>query len=335
MTRPAPGHGAAATRRLLLGTALAAGAGAMIRPARAAEYPDRPIRLVVPYSPGGLTDTTARLTGEAIGAALGQTVVVENRPGSNSILGAGTVANSPPDGYTLVMVIGAHAANATLYAGRLPFDPIASFAPISHVVTTPLVLAGSRHIPPTTLRELLDYAKARPGQVNYGSSGVGSAAHLAMEDLMRRTGVQMEHVPYRGTQPALQDLLAGRLGCMFDVYSSFGPHLEANTIRGLGVASTERPPFARGIPTIIEGGVPDFEASAWCLLLAPARTPPAIVERLSAAVAGMRRDPAMVARLDGLGLTPVGSTPDEAARFLRAEIDRWGAVIRAAKVQVE
>ena len=183
--------------------------------------------------------------------------------------------------------------------------------------------------------DVIALAKERPGQIAYGSSGVGSAAHLAMEDLMLRTGARMVHSPYRGTQPALQDLLAGRIGAMFDVFPGFAPHLAAGSIRGLGVASAERQGFAPDVPTLIEGGLPDFVASTWCLMLAPANTPPAIVRRISDAAAALLREPATGPRLEALGLAPVGSTPEEATAFLREEIDRWGRVIRAADVRVD
>jgi tripartite-type tricarboxylate transporter receptor subunit TctC len=315
--------------------ALALGALALPGRAEAADYPTKPIRIVVPYAPGGTTDIATRMVGEPLGRALGQPVVVDNKPGANSIVGAGAVATSPPDGYALAMVIGAHAANATLYAGRLPFDPVASFAPVSHVVTAPLVLASSGRLPVRTLGELITYAKTRPGAVNYGSSGVGAAAHLTMEDLKLRTGIDLVHVPYRGTQPALQDLIAGNIGALFDTYSTLKPQFDAGTIRPLGIASAQRAGFAPELPTFAEAGVPDFVSSTWCLLLAPAGTPGPVVERLSAEVARIVRDPAMAARFEALGFEPVGNAPDEARAFLGAEIARWGAVIRAADVKVE
>jgi len=322
------------TRRAALaaGLALAASRGAA---AATGSYPERPVRLLVGYAPGGLTDTTARLVAEGIGRPLGQPVVVENRPGANSQLAAGLVAASPPDGHTLLMVIGAHAANATLYAGRTPYDPVNGFAPVSHVVSTPLVMAAGPGVRANTLAELLAEARARPGAIDFGSSGVGSAAHLTTADLMLRTGVRMNHVPYRGTQPALQDLLAGRIGAMIDTHSAFAPHFAAGTLKRIAVASAARPRFDPELPTFAEGGVPDFVASAWCLLLAPAGTPPAVLNRVSGAVSALLAEPAMRARLDGLGYEPVGSDPTAAAAFLRAEIERWGAVIRAANVQVE
>ena len=320
------------SRRALV--SLAAGLGLAGR-AHAADYPTRPLRIIVPYTPGGTTDIAARLIAEPLAKLLAQPVIVENRPGANSIVGAAAAATSPADGYTLVMVLPAHAANATLQAGKLPFDPIASFAPVSLVVSAPLVLAGSRQIPAQTLRDYLDYARKNPGRMNYGSSGIGATAHLAMELLKLRTGVQMEHIPYRGTQPALQDLMAGNIGLLFDTYSTLKPQFEAGNIRPLGIAARERAAFAPDLPTIIEGGLPDFAASSWCMLLAPAGTPPDIVGRLSAEVGRIIREPAMTTRLQDLGFVLEGRTPADTTGFLQAEIERWGEVIRAAKVTVE
>ena len=325
-------HRHSLTRRAL--ASLAAGLG-LATNARAADYPTRPLRIIVPYTPGGTTDIAARLVAEPLARILAQPVIVENRPGANSIVGAAAAATSPADGYTLVMVLPAHAANATLQAGKMPFDPIAGFAPVSLVVSAPLVLAGSRHVPGQTLRDYLDYARRNPGRMNYGSSGIGATAHLAMELLKLRTGLQMEHIPYRGTQPALQDLMAGNIGLLFDSYSTLKPQFEAGTIRPLGIAARERAAFAPDLPTIIEGGLPDFAASSWCMLLAPAGTPAEITARLSAEVARIIREPGMTTKLQDLGFVLEGRSTAETAAFLQAEVARWGEVIRAAKVTVE
>lgn len=301
----------------------------------AADYPARPLRIIVPYTPGGTTDIAARLVAEPLAKILGQPVIVENRPGANSIVGAAAAATSPADGYTLVMVLPAHAANATLQAGKMPFDPLASFSPVSLVVSAPLVLAGSRHVPGQTLRDYLDYARKNPGRMNYGSSGIGATAHLAMELLKLRTGLVMEHIPYRGTQPALADLLAGNIGLLFDTYSTLKPQFEAGNVRPLGIAALERAAFAPDLPTLIEGGLPNFAASSWCMLLAPAGTPANIVARLSADVTRIVREPAMTTKLQDMGFVVEGRAPAETASFLQSEVERWGEVIRAAKVTVE
>lgn len=304
--------------------------------ARAQDFPNKPIRIIVPYTPGGITDVSTRLVAEPLGRALGQPVVVENRPGANSIVGAGAVAASPADGYTLAMVLPAHAANQTLQAGKMPFDSVTSFAPVSLVVQAPLVIAGSKHVAANTLREYIAYAKARPGQINYGSSGIGSTAHLAMAQLALLTGLEMTHIPYRGTQPALADLMSGNISIMFDAYAGLKSQFDGGTIRPLGIATTERAPFAPNLPTVAEaGGVPNFAASSWCMLLAPARTPAPIVERFSAEVAKIVREPAMKARLEDMGFITEGRTPAATAQFLGQEVERWGNVIRQANITVE
>ncbi|MFH5923881.1 tripartite tricarboxylate transporter substrate binding protein [Roseomonas xinghualingensis] len=302
--------------------------------AQTSNYPTRPVKIVVPYTPGGFTDLSARLVAESLSKVLGQPVVVENRPGANSILGAGLVASSAPDGYTFLMVLPAHAANATLQAGKLPFDPVSSFAPVSLVATSPLVLASGKRMP-ATLREFIDYARAREGAISYGSSGIGSTAHLAMELLQIRTGLKMMHVPYRGTQPALQDLMAGNIGAMFDVNSAMGAQFEAGNIRALGVASAERVSFAPSIPTFAEQGVADFTASTWSMLLAPAGTPKPIMDRVSSEVSKIIREPAMVAKLREMGLLAEGRGPEETGEFLNSEVTRWASVIRTGGVTVE
>lgn len=313
-------------------TAGMAGAGGK---ARAADYPIRPIRIIVPYTPGGTTDIATRLVAEPLSKVLGQPVVVENRPGANSIVGAAAAASSAPDGYTIVTVLPAHAANATLQAGKMPFDPITNFTPVSLVVTAPLVLAGSKHVPAQTLQEYIDCAKKYPGKMNYGSSGIGATAHLAMELLKLRTGVQMEHIPYRGTQPALQDLMAGNIGLMFDTYSTLKPQFDGGNVRALGIATAERTAFAPELPTVIEGEIDQFVASSWCMLLAPAGTPQDIVGRIATEVGRIVREPAMTTKLQDLGFVVEGSPPAQTGEFLRSEVECWGSVIRSANVIVE
>jgi tripartite-type tricarboxylate transporter receptor subunit TctC len=322
----------AVSRRAVMALGGLAATGAA---AQTAGYPGRPIRIIVPYTPGGTTDIATRLVAEPLSKALGQPVVVENRPGANSIVGAAAAATSAADGYTIVMVLPAHAANATLQAGKMPFDAITSFTPVSLVVTAPLVLAGSKHVPAQTLRDYIEYARKNPGRMNYGSSGIGATAHLAMELLKLQTGIRMEHIPYRGTQPALQDLMVGNIGLLFDTYSTLKPQFEGGNIRPLGIATAGRPAFAPDLPTVIEGGVEGFVASSWCMLLAPAGTPQGIVDRLAAEVGRIVREPAMTTRLQDLGFVVEGRPPAPTGEFLRAEVARWGSVIRSANVTVE
>ena len=303
--------------------------------ATAQTWPARPIKLVVGYTPGGFTDTMARAVGEKLSGALGQQVLVDNKPGANSIIGADFVAKAAPDGYTLGMVIAAHAVNATLYAGKLPFDTQKDLVPISLVGVAPLFLVANNNFPVKNVSELIAYAKANPGKVNFGSSGIGAAAHLGMEYFMSLTGTKMVHAPYKGTAPALTDLMGGQIQIMFDVTSSMMPHVRGGRIRALGIASEKRSTAAPDTPTMIEGGVPGYVYGTWAMLLAPASTPREIVGRLSTEVAKAMRSPDIREKFATLGVDPVGNTPEEAAEFLRNEIAKSGKIVRDANVKVD
>lgn len=297
-------------------------------------YPTKAIKMVVGYTPGGFTDTMARAIGDKLSRALGQPVIIENKPGANSIIGSDFVAKSAPDGYTLGMVIAAHAANASLYS-KLPFDTVKDFAYVSLIGVTPLILVANNDFPANSVRELVAYAKANPGKVNFGSSGVGAAAHLTMEYFMSVTGTKMVHVPYKGTAPALADLMGGQIGVMFDSPSSMMPQVKGGKIKALGLASAKRTTFAPDLPTLIEGGVPGFVSGTWAMMTAPAKTPKAIVARISAEVAKIVRTPETRDRLTTLGVIPSGGSPEETTEFLKAEIAKWGKIIKDAKVTVE
>ena len=297
-------------------------------------YPTKPVRLVVPYTPGGFTDTMARSVGDKLASALKQPTMIENKPGANGIIGADLVAKSAPDGHTLGMVIAAHSANATLYP-KLPYDTVKDFAYVSLVGVTPLILVASNTLPVNSMRELIAYAKANPGKVNFASSGIGAAAHLTMEHFMSVTGTRMVHVPYKGTAPALTDLLGGQIGVMFDSPSSMMPHVKSGKLKALGIASEKRIPFAPEVPTIIESGVPGFVSSSWAMLVAPANTPKDVVGRLSSEVGKIVRSPDMVDKFASLGVLPVGNSPDEAAAFLKAEMAKWGKIIKEANVKLD
>ena len=320
--------------KILASAALASAALAASAPVSAQAYPSKPIRMIVPYTPGGYTDTMARAVGEPLGRVLGQPVIFENKPGANSILGADMVAKAPADGYTLATVIAAHAGNATLYP-KLPFDVIKDFAPVSLTSVSPVILVAHNSFPAKTVAEFIAYAKANPGKINFGSSGTGAAAHLTMEYLMNLTGTKMQHVPYKGTAPALTDLIGGQIGVMFDTPSSMMPHVKAGKIRALGVAADKRVGGALDVPTFAESGMPGFLSGTWSMVLAPAGTPPELVSRLSAEIAKITRTPAFKERFDALGIVPVGNTPDEALAFLKSEVSKWGKVIRDANVKVD
>ena len=300
-----------------------------------AAWPARPIKWIVPYTPGGITDSVTRLVTQKLSEALGQPIVIENKPGANSIVGAEAAAKSPADGYTLVTVIGGHAANATLYAGRLSFDPVKSFAPVSLVGIAPLILTVNNDFPVKDVKELIAYAKANPGKVSFGSSGVGSATHLTFELLKQTAGINMVHIPYKGTAPALTAEIAGDIQVLGDVPSSLMPHVRAGKIRALAMFSSKRVTGAAEVPTIVEAGGPPIEGSTWVLFLAPAGTPSAVVQRISSEVQKIVSAPEMRARFEQLGIEAVGSTPADAGKFLESEVAKWANVITTAGVKAE
>ena len=314
---------------------LAAACLCLAQAALAQQYPSRPVKWVVPYTPGGITDSVTRLVAQKLETALGQPVVIENKPGANSIVGAEMVARSAPDGYTALTVIAAHAANATLYSGRLSFDPVKSFSPISLVGVAPLILTVNNDFPARDMKQLIDYARANPGKISFGSSGVGAAAHLTTELLKQTANIEMVHVPYKGTAPALTALLAGEIQVLVDVPSSMMPHVRAGKVRALGLFAAKRSPGAPEVPTVAEAGGPPLEGSTWVMFLAPAGTPREVVARLSSETAKIVNAPEMRARFEQLGVEAVGATPAETARFLDDEIEKWSRVITAAKVKVE
>ena len=303
--------------------------------ASAQAWPNKPIRWIVPYPPGGITDSATRMVLQKVQEQTGWTIVVDNKPGANSLLGAEVAAKAPPDGHTFLTVIAAHAANATLYAGRMSFDPVKSFAPVSLVGIAPLILTVSNSFPPKDMKELIAYAKANPGKVYFGSSGIGAAAHLTTELLKQTAGIDLVHVPYKGTAPATQDLIGGRIQILVDTPSSMMPQVRAGRIRALGMFSANRLSAAPEVPTIAEAGGPPLQSSTWVMFLAPAGVPRDIVSRVSAEVAKAVASPDIQAKFDGLGIEPVGGAPEQAAKFLDDEIAKWAKVITTAGVQPE
>ncbi len=301
----------------------------------AQSYPSKPIRWVVPYTPGGFTDNVTRMVTARLQTRLGQTIIVENKPGANSIIGADMVAKAAPDGYTILTVITAHAANATLYEGRLPFDHFKSLTAVSLVAISPLILSVSKDFPAKNMAELIAYAKANPGKVSYGSSGVGSAAHLTSELLSHTAGIEMVHIPYKGTAPAVADLMANNIQMLIDVPSSMLTHYSGGKVRGIGLFADERLAVAPSVPTIAESGGPAIQSSSWVMFLAPAGTPQDILLKLSQAVEEVVQSPEMKERFAELGIIPVGSLPGETTEFLTDESNKWGSVIKTANVKAE
>ena len=303
--------------------------------AAAQSYPNRPIRWIVPYPPGGITDSVARIVTQKMSESLGQPVLIENRPGANSILGADLAAKAAPDGYTFLTMIAAHAANATLYAGRLPYDSVKSFAPVSLAGIAPLILTSSNTFPAKTVKELIDYAKANPGKISFGSSGIGAAAHLTTELLKQTAGIEMVHVPFKGTAPALQSLMTGDIQLLIDTPSSLLPPARGGRIRALALFSARRIPGAAEVPTVAESGGPAIESATWVAFLAPAGTPREIVARISSEAAKAVNQPEIRTRFEQSGIEPVGGTPEQLARFMDDEIAKWAKVIQTAGVKPE
>mgnify|MGYP000470406872 CR=1 FL=1 len=318
-------------RRVALGLLLALPVCASAQQA----WPSKPIKWIIPYTPGGITDNATRMVVQKVQEQTGWTIVVENKPGANSILGADLAARAAPDGHTFVTVIGAHAANATLYAGRLPYDVVKSFSPVSLVGIAPLVMTVNNNLPVKDVKDLLAYTKANPGKVSFGSSGVGAAAHLTQELFKQNTGADIAHVPYKGTAPALNDLMGGNLQILTDTASALMPHVRSGKIKAVAVFANKRIPGAAEVPTIAEAGGPAMEGSTWVMFLTQAAVPKDIVARMSAETAKAINSPELRAKFDSLGIESVGNTPEQAAKFLDDEIVKWAKVIAAAGVKAE
>ncbi|HEX6006828.1 MAG TPA: tripartite tricarboxylate transporter substrate binding protein [Burkholderiales bacterium] len=321
---------AAISRGFLIATALL---GAGVAQAQQ-NYPVRPIRLVVPSSPGGGTDITARIIAPKLGEYLGQQVVVENRPGAGTMIGGEVVARAVPDGYTLLMGISTLAINPAMYR-KVPYDALKDFAPISQVVALPNVLVTHPSLPVKTVRELIAFAKSRPGQINFASAGVGTNPHLSMELFLSMTGVKMIHVPYKGSGQGVIDLIAGHVTVMTPSILTALGYVKDRRLRALGVTSAKRAGGAPDIPTIAEAGVPGYEAVQWFGVLAPAGTPRDIVSRLHKEIVRTVQTPDIRQKLVNDGADPVGSLPEEFAAFIRSETAKWAKVAKAIGLKPE
>ena len=297
-------------------------------------WPTKPIRIVVPYTPGGFTDQMARLVQIGLQQRLGQPVVIDNKPGANSLIGVDAVAKSAPDGYTFGVVIAAYSANTTLYP-KLPYDPAKDLIGVSLMGISPLLAAVNNDTPFKTGQELIAYARANPGKLSFGSSGNGSAAHLTSELWKSLTQTYMTHIPYRGAVPALTDLMGGQIQLFLDAPTGLINQAKAGKIRLIGVAGDKRLPAVPDVPTFIEQGFAGFTGSTWAGMIAPAGTPPDIVKRMSEEVARIIKSDETRAKLDAMGTFPVGSTPQEFDAFIAAETKKWATVIKTAGVKVD
>jgi tripartite-type tricarboxylate transporter receptor subunit TctC len=297
-------------------------------------WPAKPVRIVVPSSPGGGTDITARILAPKLTERLGQQVIVDNRPGAGTMIGIEVVAKSPPDGYTLLMGLSTLAINPAMYR-KVPYDPVRDFAPISQVIAAPNMLVVHPSVPVKTVKELIAFARPRPGQLNFASAGQGTNPHLSMELFLSMTGLKMVHIPYKGLAPGIIDLLAGHVSVATATMLTGLPHVRSGRLRCLGTTGAKRAAVLPDLPTVAEAGVPGYEASQWYGLLAPAQAPKEVVTRVHAALVRILQAPDMRERLAADGTDPVGNTPEEFARYIREEIAKWAKVAQAAGIRPE
>ncbi len=321
---------------LLTRYAMIAAALAAVTPGiHAQSYPNKPIRLVMPYPPGGGSDTIARPLAQRLAAGLGQQVIVDNRGGASGNIGMEAAARAAPDGYTIVMALNAQlAVNPSLFK-KLPYDPIKDFAPITLMANGPYILVVHSSLPVKSVKEFVALARKRPGKIAYASSGNGSGGHLAAAMLGSMTGIKMLHVPYKGGGPALVDFLAGNVQMLFLPYATGKGHIESGRIRALAVSTAKRPAVIPDLPTMAEAGVPGYDSGVWYAMLAPAGTPREIVDRLNREIGAALKQPDYAKMLFDGAIDPVGSTPEELVRYISTEIVKYAKVIKEAGVQVD
>jgi tripartite-type tricarboxylate transporter receptor subunit TctC len=308
---------------------LAAGA------AQAQSVSDKPVRIVVPFAAGGPTDVLARVLAPKLAASLQRTVIVDNRVGATGAIGASFVARSAPDGDTLLLGTSSIMAASPNLTAKLPYDPVVDFVPISLIATIENILVVNPEVPVRSVKELIAYAKANPGKLSYASSGIGSTYHLGAELFRAQTGIEWTHVPYKGAAPAVQDVLAGHVQVMFDNASSAIPNIKAGRVRPLGVASLHRYPSLPDLPTIAEEGVPGYETTIWLAFFAPAKTPPALVQKLNREVQEAVNSAEYKERLAALDMQPRVSTPQELSAYLKADLAKWARVVKEAGIKPE
>lgn len=299
-----------------------------------AQYPNRPVRMVVPSSAGGGTDIIARIVAPKLTDGLGQQIVVENRPGAGTMIGGEVVAKAPPDGYTLLMGVSTLATNPVIYK-KVPYNAITDFAPITLVLSAPNILVVHPSLPVKTVKELIWFAQARPGELNFGSAGAGTGPHLSMELFLSMAGLKMVHVPYKGSAPAMIDLLSGQVVTMAATMLTGMPHVRSGRLRALGLTGSKRNAAARDVPTIAEAGVPGYEAVQWYGLLAPAQIPKDIVARLNREMVAILQLADIKERFAADGGDAVPTTPEEFGRYIRSEMEKWARVAKAAGIRPE
>lgn len=315
-------------RRAVLQGAAALACGGLMAAASAQGFPTRPITIIVPFSAGGTTDILARIVGQGLTTELGQSVIVDNKPGAGGNIGASLAAKAQPDGYTLFMgTVGTHAINQALYK-KMPFDPVKDFAPLSRVATVPNLLVAHPSQPFKTVKELIAYAKAHPGDVTYGSPGSGASPHVSGALFQSMTGAQLTHVPYKGSAPAMSDLLGGQIAVMFDNMPSAIQHVRSGKLRPIAVTTAKRSPELPDVPTIAESGVPGYEATSWFGMFAPAATPKPVLDKLHAALMKVLAQPDVKKKIAEQGGDVVAETPAQFAAFIHSESVKWGKVVK-------
>jgi len=302
--------------------------------ATAQNYPARPIRLIVPFPPGGGTDITARAVAQKLGESWGQTVVVDNRPGANGTIGVDIAAKSAPDGYTLTMISSSHAVNVGLHA-KQPYDLLKDLAPITQATSQPYVLVINPSVPAKSVKELIAVAKAKPGALNYGSSGTGGISHLAGALLGSLTGTHLVHVPYKGGSPAMIDVISGQIQMLFGTLLLNGPHIKAGRLRVLAVTTAQRWPGTPELPTMQEAGVPGFVITQWYGMLAPAKTPPVVVTKLNKEIARLLHQPDVKDKLAADGANAVGNTPEQFGGHIKSEVEKYGKLVKRIGLKAE
>jgi len=302
--------------------------------AGAADYPAKPVHIISPYTPGGGNDVICRAVAVRLGPIMGQPAVVENKPGANTIIGTDYVAKSPPDGYTMILVPSAHTVNPHLYE-KLPYDSVRDFTPITQVGSAPLLLVVNASLPIKSIRDLIQAAQGKPNEITYGTSGSGSAGHLAGALLGALVGIQLQHIPYKGAAPAATALLSNEVMLSFSPPSTLMPHVRSGRLRALGMSGDKRSAIAPDIPTIAESGIPNYEAGLWYGFLGPAKLPRDILLRLNSGIATVIADKSTQEVLAKLGIDPFTSTPEAFAQLILNDIQKWGPIVKASGIKAE
>jgi tripartite-type tricarboxylate transporter receptor subunit TctC len=317
-----------------MGLACAAVCAAASGLATAQDYPNKPVKLVVPYPPGGPTDIVARVVAQKLQEQMGQPFVIDNKPGAGANTGAEAVARSAPDGYTLLVATTAHAINPSLFS-KLTYQLLKDLTPVSQLTSGPLVIVANPALPAQNIQELIALAKGKSGGLNFGSSGNGQSTHLSAELFSAMAGVKMSHVPYKGSAPALTDVMAGQTDLMFDTMLSALPHVKAGKLKALAVTSSQRSPVAPNIPTVAESGLPGYEAIAWNGILAPAGTPKEVIARLNTELRKVLENPDVRQRFEAQGFAASWNSPTDFGNFLQAEVGKWAKVVQVSGAKVD